>query len=617
MKPKPFIVTIFSVICGVFCDEKIDNFVQHYEDLLSDKIGEDRNFDVGKLQVSDAAYDYIIVGSGSAGSAVTSELVKNPNIKVLLLESGGEPWLISEVPLFASVLQFTPLNWGYVTEKQANFCLGLTDELMNWPKGRALGGSSVINYMIHIRGSAFDYDRWAAQNLPGWSYNEMLPIFKALEDAQISGSDAGYRGSRGPLPARDIPYRTGAIDAFVQAAKEVGHSYIDYNGQSQIGVSYVQGTIKNGRRWSAEKAFIRPIRRKNNLKISLNSHVSKVLIDTDTKAAYGVEYVKNGITYKAYARKEVILSAGAFHSPQILMLSGIGPQNHLTELGIPVIKNLPVGEKLYDHLCFLGLIFTVNQPIVAMFLQALTTIGSWLLFGIGPLTSIGGVEGLVLFKTSVATYPENYPDMELLVLGGHLHTDYELSYKKMFRISDKVYDALWKPLYGKWAFGVLPMLLHPKSFGNLKLRSKDPMDPPKLYGNYLTDPDGHDLRAFLDAIIETKRIFNAPALQRYGATLHNVPVPGCQHLVFDTEPYWECALRHISATLHHQSSTCKMGNNTDPEAVVNEKLQVYGIKDLRVADTSIIPITLSSHTNIPAYAVGKKAAQLILADYVR
>ncbi|KAF5272044.1 hypothetical protein FQR65_LT05025 [Abscondita terminalis] len=568
----------------VFCEEKIGNFIQHYEDLLNVTISADRYFDVDNLQVFDSTYDYIVVGSGSAGSVITSELVKNPNIKVLLLESGGEPWLISEIPFFASVLQFTPLNWGYVMEKQANFCLGLTDELMSWPRGRALGGTSVTNFMIHIRGNAFDYDRWAARN---------------LSDAHINRSDANYRGSGGPLPARDVPYRTGAIDAFVQAAKEVGHSYIDYNGESQIGVSYVQGTIKNGRRWSAEKAFIRPIRRKNNLKISLNSHVSKVLIDTNTKAAYGVEYIKNGITYKAYARKEVILSAGAFHSPQILMLSGI------------------VGEKLYDHLCFLGLIFTVNQPIVAMFLQALTTIGSWLLFGTGPLTSIGGVEGMVFFKTSVATYPENYPDMELIVIGGHLHTDYDLTFRKMFRVSDEVYDALWKPLYGKWAFGVLPMLLHPKSYGNLKLRSKDPMDPPKLYGNYLTDPDGHDLRAFLDAIIEVKRIFNASALQRYGATLRNVPVPGCEYLVFDTELYWECALRHISATLHHQISTCKMGNNTDPEAVVNEKLQVYGIKDLRVADTSIIPITLSSHTNIPAYAVGKKAAQLILADYVR
>ncbi|KAF5272043.1 hypothetical protein FQR65_LT05024 [Abscondita terminalis] len=611
MKP---IFLILLLMCNASKQNDIDDFIQHYENVLQNS-NIDLEIGLGNLIALNSNYDYITVGAGTAGSAVTSQLVQNPNIEVLLVESGGEPMLISEVPLLASIQLFTRQNWGYLMEKQANFCLGLTDELMNWPRGRVLGGTSVINFMINIRGNALDYDRWAALGLPGWSYNDMLPIFKHLDDARLATKDAGYHGFGGPIPASDIPYRTTAIGALIQAAQEVGHPYVDYNGQSQLGVSYVQGTIRNGRRCSAEKALIRPIRRNKNLKISLNSHVTKVLIDSSTKTAYGVEYVKNGITYKAYARKEVILSAGAFHSPQILMLSGIGPQNHLAEFGIPVIKDLPVGEKLYDHLCFLGLIFTVNQPIVLMFLYALSTIGIWLLFGVGPLTSLGSVEGLLLFKTSVASYSEDIPDMELIILGGHLHTDFGLTYRPMFRVSDKVWDAVWKPLYGKWAFGVIPMLLHPKSYGNMKLRSGNPFDPPKFYGNYLTDPDGKDMRAFLDAIIETKRIFNAAPLQAYGATIHNVPVPGCEHLVFDTEPYWECAIRHISATLHHQISTCKMGNDSDPEAVVNNKLQVKGIKNLRVADISVVPLTLSAHTNIPAYAVGYRAAQWILQDY--
>lgn len=558
-------------------------------------------------------YDYVVVGSGSAGSALTSELVKNAGINVLLLESGGEPSIESDTPLLASVEQFTPQNWGYLMEKQNNFCLGLTDELMSWPRGRVLGGSTVINMMIHIRGNRLDYDRWGMTN-SGWSYNDLLPIFRYLEDAHIKISDVNYHGSGGPLTVNDIPYRTKSVDTFIKAAVESGYPYVDYNGQSQMGVSYVQGTIRNGRRCSAEKAFIRPIRYKSNLKVSLYSHVTKVLINEITKTAYGVEYVQYGVTYQAYARKEVILSAGAFHSPQILMLSGIGPRSHLNELGIPVIKDLPVGEKLYDHLCFLGLIFTVNRNIVISFLEAIASIGVWLLFGTGPLTSINGVESLLFFKTSVATYSENYPDMELIFIGGHLHSDFDLSFRKMFRVSDLVYNTVWKPLEGKWAFGILPMLLHPKSVGHMKLRSKNPFDPPKFYGNYLTDSSGQDLKAFKEAIKESKRIISAPAFQIFDAKLYTVPVPGCEYVLFDSELYWECALNHISATLHHQIATCKMGNASDPEAVVNHKLQVHDINNLRVADTSVIPAPISSHTNVPAYAIGIKAAQIILQN---
>lgn len=487
---------------------------------------------------------------------------------------------------------------------------------MAWPRGRALGGTTIINYMIHVRGNKLDYDRWEYMGNPGWSYEQLLPYFLKSENSQLDRQDEGYHAQGGQLNVEYPPYRTKSAQAFVKSAQEAGYDLVDYNGKSQIGVSYIQSTTKHGRRWSAEKAYLRPIRKRRNVKILTRSRVTKILIDPDTKTASGVEYSKNRKKYIAKARKDTIISAGALNSPQLLMLSGIGPKEHLEELDIPVIQNLPVGQKLYDHLTFSGLIFTVNQSIVFDQKQIMSpeSIVQFLLDGKGPLTSTG-VEALAYIKTNVSTDSEEYPDIELIFLGGGIHTDKGQIYGKPFRIKPEIYDAVFKPLENRFAFMILPMLLHPKSTGYIRLKSKNPFHWPRFYGNYFTDPENFDIQTFIAGIREAQRIVQSPSFAKYDAKIVSTKIPGCARYDFDTDEYWECAIRHVSPTLHHQVATCKMGPEDDPEAVVDNKLKVYGIKNLRVADTGVIPLPLSAHTSIPAFMIGEKAADIIKKDW--
>lgn len=493
-----------------------------------------------------------------------------------------------------------------------NTFLGLEDDVMAWPRGRALGGTTVINYMIHVRGNKIDYDRWAAMGNPGWSYEEVLPYFIKSEDARIKRQDENYHGKGGYLTVEDVPHRTESARAFVEACQEAGYPLVDYNGKTQNGVSYIHANLRNGKRCSATTAFIDPVIGRRNLKILTRSRVTRVVIDPDTKEATGVEYVRNGKKYIATASKETILSAGAFNSPQLLMLSGVGPKDHLQEVGIDVIQNLPVGEKIYDHLTFIGLLFTVNESIVneQKSVENPVSFLDFFLNGKGPLTSTG-VEALTYIKTNISDDPEDYPDVELIFIGGGLHTDRGQIYGRQFRVKKRIYDALFKPLEDTPAFMILPMLVHPKSFGYMKLKSKNPFYYPKFYGKYFTDPDNTDIKTFTASIREAQRIVASPAMAKYGAKIVDVKIPGCESHDFNSDEYWECALRHISVTLHHQVASCKMGPENDTEAVVDNELRVYGVRNLRVADASVIPLPVTAHTNVPSYMVGEKASDLI------
>ncbi|CAH2013123.1 unnamed protein product [Acanthoscelides obtectus] len=500
------------------------------------------------------------------------------------------------------------------------FCTGCIDGRMQLPHGKALGGSSVINYMIYMRGNKLDYDRWEAMGNPGWSYKDIFPYFLTAEDANITGyKDAGYHKKGGYLGVSDVTYRSRAAYAYVEAAQEAGHRFVDYNGRGQVGVSYVQTTTKGGKRVSAESAFLRPIRNRTNLFIRTGSQVTKVLIEPGSNKAYGVEFVRNGKKYKAVARKEVIVSAGGFNSPQLLMLSGIGPKNHLQEVGIPVIKDLPVGETLYDHPVFAGIIFTVNESIVLDLKSTILDPDSYVEYlqrGSGPLTVIGGVEALTFINTNISDDSDpRLPDVELIFIGGSLSVDHGVILRRLLNIPRATYDVMWKPLEGKQTFQVFPMLFHPKSKGYMKLRSSNPFDPPKFYLNYFSDPEHIDIENMIAGIREIQRIVEFPAMQKFGATIVDTPIPGCEHYAFDSDAYWECGLRTLIGSLYHQVGTCKMGPREDKEAVVDSRLRVHGIKNLRVADTSIIPLPVTAHTVEPAYVVGERGADLIKQDW--
>ncbi|KAJ8917305.1 hypothetical protein NQ315_002323 [Exocentrus adspersus] len=505
-------------------------------------------------------YDFIIVGSGSSGSVLANRLSENPNWKILLLEAGEPETGFMAIPPY-----------------QPNVATGLEDQRMAWPRGRALGGTSVINYMIYTRGNRWDYDTWAAKGNPGWSYDEVLPYYIKSERARLNQGDYRYHGTDGYLSVEDT-YQSPLVQAFTEGGKELGLEVWDYNTPtSSYGVSTIQATARRGRRHSGATAFLWPVRDRPNLDIVTSAYVTKVLIDQSTRQAFGVQYDRRGSRHKVLAKKEVILSAGTFNSPQLLMLSGIGPRHHLESLGIPCFQDLPVGGNLQDHVAFVGLSFLIDAPIslsLERFVEGISLLAN---NGTGPLTSLGGVEGIGYIKTGVSKTVRDQPDIELLFVGGTLASDYGLFTRRGMRIRDDVYDSIFQPLHNQHHWTVFPMLLHPKSVGHLELRSRNPYHRPLLYGNYFTDPYNEDLRTLLAAIRVVQRLSDTAAFQRYGSRLNPRPMSGCTHLVFDSDEYWECALRSLSVTLHHQVGTAKMGPADDPGAVVNAQLQVYGV----------------------------------------
>ncbi|GLV38213.1 uncharacterized protein CBL_12859 [Carabus blaptoides fortunei] len=564
------------------------------------------------------SYDFIIVGSGSAGSVIANRLSEVPQWEVLLVEVGHRPSFINNLPIAAPALQLTDYTWKYRMEQTPGVCLGMQDQRCPWPRGRGLGGTTLINYMIYTRGHRADYDRWAAQGNPGWSYRDVLPYFLKSEEANLRLQDAGYHQRGGPLSVEDVRFRTIFADAFVGAGKTLGYPYVDYNGREQHGFSYVQANTRKGSRDSAYTAFIRAAESRPNLHIFPETRATKLLLAPGSPEVYGVELVLNRAYHRVNASKEVILCAGAFNSPQLLMLSGIGPSGHLTQLGIPVVKDLPgVGGNMYDHITFLRMIFNFNDSVGEVWpwrpLTNPVPLIEWLKWGQGPFTSIGGVEALGYLKTNVSM-EEEIPDMELIMISGRwdaITTEIALN---VFGINEAISKTIRPALVDRHFMIILPMHLKPKSIGHLELKSKNPYDWPLLFGNHLSDAENHDVKAFIKAVRFLQRLIQTPEFTKYGARLYDVPLPGCTHIQYDTDAYWECAIRHVSTTLHHQVGTCKMG--MDAMAVVDSELKVHGVKGLRVADTSVIPFALNAHTNAPAYMIGEKTSDVINCESV-
>lgn len=403
-----------------------------------------------------------------------------------------------------------------------------------------------------------------------------------------------------------VPYHTELAKAFLKAGRQLGYKIVDYNGEEQIGFSYIQANMDKGTRCSASKAYLRVNRM--NINIVTGATVTRVLID-ESKRAFGVEYIQNHQRNRAFCSKEVILSAGTIDSAKLLMLSGIGPRDHLEELGIKVLQDSKVGYNMYEHIGFLGLTFMVNQPVSLLQsrLARPSVFVQYFLNRSGLMSLPGGAEALAFIRTKYA--PDNRPDVELLFASGSLHSDGGVPLKKALRISDELYNAVYKPIENQDAWSIWPILQNPRSFGRLTLRSKDPLQPPKMDPNFFAHPA--DVEIILEGIKHAINISRTEPFQKYGSRLHDIKIPGCREFEFASDDYWRCAIKHLPSMMNHEIGTVKMGPKSDPNAVVDPELRVYGVKGLRVVDASIMPAMPTGHINAGIFMIGEKAADMI------
>ncbi len=516
-------------------------------------------------------YDYIIVGAGSAGCVLASRLSEDPDVSVLVVEAGGPDTLDSiHVPVAFGGLFKTALDWDYSSAPEP-LCNGRRIYL---PRGRTLGGCSSCNAMIYMRGNRVDYDEWEELGNAGWGYDGILPYFRRAEDNERGASE--YHGVGGPLAVSDGRSRNVMMPAFLEAAQGAGLApNDDFNGAEQDGVGLHQVTQRDGRRCSAATGYLRPAMGRPNLTVETWVQVHRLLVEGGR--ATGVTGRRLGETLEFRASREVILAGGAYNSPQLLMLSGIGPAEALSRLQIPVVADLPgVGRNLQDHpLC--GAVWTTSEPVSLLTAATAENLQAFVESGTGPLTSnIAEAGG---FHRTQPGMPA--PDIQLLA-APVMYLDEGLTAP---------------PDHG---FTIVTCILKPDSRGEVALASADPTAKPVIRHNYFTEPS--DMRSMSDGIRLLMEIGGRPELHRYCESPYQVPDSLSDQDV-------RAFLARCTLTNYHPAGTCRMGS--DPGAVVSSELRVHGVDGLRVVDASIMPTIVRGNTNAPTIAIAEKAADLI------
>ena len=531
----------------------------------------------------EGVFDYIVVGAGSAGCVLANRLSADPSKRVLLLEAGGrDNWIWFHIPVgYLFAIGNPRADWMFKTEAEA----GLNGRALNYPRGKVVGGCSAINGMIYMLGQAADYDNWRQLGLPGWSWDDVRPYFRKHVDHFLPGE---HHAQGGEWRVEEQRLQWEILDAFKQAAIQYGIPDVpDFNTGDNEGICYFHVNQKRGRRWSAARGFLKPVLHRQNLKLETGCLAERILFDG--RRVIGLRWRQDGVAREARGR-EIILAAGAIGSPQLMMLSGVGPAQHLSEHGIPIVLDKPgVGANLHDHLQ----LRTIYKVQGAKTLNAMA----------------GSLVGRALIGLDYALRRRGPMTMSPSQLGLFTRSDSTQDRANIqYHVQPLSLDKFGEPLHPFPAFTASVANLRPTSRGELKLKSADPAAAPSIKPNYLSTPE--DRRVAADSIRITRRIVAQPALAMFKPEEY---LPG-QQVRDDDEAALEQAAGDIGTTIFHPVGTARMGREDDVRAVVDARLRVIGLRGLRVIDASVMPSITSGNTNSPVMMIAEKGATMVLEE---